>query len=108
MILRRASRRDASQQELTMHDSRGAALKVGDRVMIEAEVTQVGTDPMNDYCNCTVKVITPEQTNRTPMDPPSLSAINTKMLTKVGGMGAAEAASVAAGDVASIQAAIAK
>src|SRR5690242_12456094 len=67
-----------------MHDSRGAALKVGDRVLIEAEITQLGTDPTNEYCNVTIQVVTPDQAKPTPMVPPTLSAINTKMLTKVG------------------------
>lgn len=67
-----------------MHDSRGASLHVGDRVLIEAEVTRLypGSDP--DYCNVEVTVITPDQSSPTEMSPPSISAINTKMLTKVG------------------------
>lgn len=66
-----------------MHDSRGARLNVGDKVFIVAEVTWLyeGADP--NFCNCSVKVITPEQTNTTPMIPPTIYAINTKMLTKV-------------------------
>jgi hypothetical protein len=67
-----------------MHDSRGAQLKVGDRVLIEAEVKELQPNADADYCNVTIQVVTPEQTNKTPMSPPSLSAINTKMLTKVG------------------------
>lgn len=67
-----------------MHDSRGAQLKVGDRVIIEAEVKELQPSADADYCNVTIQVVTPEQTNKTPMSPPSLSAINTKMLTKVG------------------------
>jgi hypothetical protein len=66
-----------------MHDSRGAALKVGDRVLLEGELTQV-CDSDNGYCNCNVKIVTPDQRDKPPMDPPSLSAINTRMLTKVG------------------------
>lgn len=67
-----------------MHDSRGAQLNVGDRVLIEAEVKELcaGADP--NYCNVTISVVTPEQRDKTPMVPPTLSAINTKMLTKVG------------------------
>lgn len=66
-----------------MHDSRGARLKVGDRVLIEAEVTELqeGADP--NYCNVHVKVVTPQQRDTTPMVPPGVT-INTKMLTKVG------------------------
>jgi uncharacterized protein YkwD len=66
-----------------MHDSRGAPLKVGDRVLLEGELTQVCTDD-NGYCNCNVKIVTPEQREKPPMEPPSLSAINTRMLTKIG------------------------
>lgn len=65
-----------------MHDSRKAPLKVGDRVLIEAEITEFsGSDP--NYCNVYVQVITPDQPDSTPMVPPSFIA-NTKMLTKVG------------------------
>ena len=67
-----------------MHDSRGAELKVGDRVLIEAEVKELQANGDANYCNVTVQVVTPQQANGTPMIPPSLSAINTKMLTKVG------------------------
>ncbi len=67
-----------------MHDSRGAQLKVGDRVLIEAEVTELQAQADPDYCNVTVKAITPEQKDKTPMVPPSGMVFNTKMLTKVG------------------------
>lgn len=67
-----------------MHDSRGAALKVGDRVLIEAEVTELQESADPNYCNVCIKVVTPAQRDTTPMVPPTLSAINTKMLTKVG------------------------
>lgn len=72
------------QMELTMHDSRGAELKVGDRVFVECEVTELqsGADP--NYCNVTIKAITPDQANPTPMVPPSCMVFNTKMLTKIG------------------------
>jgi hypothetical protein len=67
-----------------MHDSRGAELKVGDRVLIEAEVTELQPKADPNYCNVYVKAITPEQKDGTPMTPPSNIVFNTKMLTKVG------------------------
>lgn len=69
-----------------MHDSRGAALKVGDRVLIEAEVTELQSGDEN-FCCCAVKVVTPEQPNKEKvMQPPVFQAMSTKMLTKVGAM----------------------
>ena len=68
-----------------MHDSRKASLKVGDRVFIEAVVMELLPTDAGNYCNCTVKVVTPDQPDSTPMVPPTFSAINTKMLTKIGG-----------------------
>jgi hypothetical protein len=38
-----------------MHDVNGAALKVGDRVLVECEVTMVSAD--QDYCNVTVQTV---------------------------------------------------
>lgn len=71
------------KESIPMHDSRGAALKVGDRVTIEAEVTDCqSTD--NGYCNCSVKVVTPQQSNPPPMVPPSGIVLNTRMVSKVG------------------------
>lgn len=67
-----------------MHDSRGAQLKVGDRVMIEAEITELQPTADANYCNVYVNAITPDQTNPTPMTPPSHMVFNTKMLTKIG------------------------
>jgi hypothetical protein len=67
-----------------MHDSRGAPLKVGDRVLLEAEVTSCGSDDAGGYCNVTVQVVTPQQPSPPAMTPPTVSALNTKMVTKVG------------------------
>lgn len=68
-----------------MHDSRGAALKVGDRVFIEAEITSLATGGDENYCCVDVKVVTPDQPNKEKvMQPPSFSALSTKMLTKIG------------------------
>ena len=67
-----------------MHDSRGAQLKVGDRVLVEAEVKELQPNADANYCNVTIVVVTPDQKDPTPMSPPSWSGINTKMLTKVG------------------------
>ncbi len=67
-----------------MHDSRGAELKVGDRVLIEAEVVKLNQGDEN-FCCVDVKVVTPEQPTKTAvMAPPTFSALSTKMLTKVG------------------------
>lgn len=65
------------------HDSRGALLKKGDTVLIEGVLID---DPSQDngYCNCNVQIVTPEQSDKPPMQPSSISAINTRMLTKVG------------------------
>lgn len=67
-----------------MHDSRGAELKVGDRVLIEAQVTDLSPQADPNYCNVRIRVVTPDQRDKTPMAPPTIDAINTKMLTKVG------------------------
>lgn len=67
-----------------MHDSRGAELKIGDRVFIEAEVKELQPQADPNFCNVIVQVVTPMQRDGTPMHPPSIDAINTKMLTKVG------------------------
>lgn len=67
-----------------MHDSRGASLNIGDRVLIEAEVTDLNGGDQN-YCCCGVKVVTPEQPGKEKvMSPPTFSAMSTKFLTKVG------------------------
>lgn len=65
-----------------MHDSRGAPLKVGDRVLIEAEITSV-QDSDNGYCNVTVQTKTPAQKDPPPMAGSCLT-LNTRMLSKVG------------------------
>lgn len=64
------------------HDSRGALLKKGDRVLVEGVLTE---DPSADggYCNANVKFVTPEQRDPPPMVPPN-NVFNTRMLTKVG------------------------
>lgn len=64
------------------HDSRGALLKKGDRVLVEGILTE---DPSADggYCNAHVKFVTPEQRDPPPMSPPN-DTFNTRMLTKVG------------------------
>jgi hypothetical protein len=67
-----------------MHDSRGANLGIGDRVLVEAEVTELQPHADPNYCNVTIRVVTPDQRDVTPMVPPTISAINTKMLTKCG------------------------
>lgn len=67
-----------------MHDSRGASLQVGDRVLVEAEITELQPQADPNYCNVTIKAVTPDQANPTPMAPPSHMVFNTKMLTKVG------------------------
>ena len=66
-----------------MHDSRGAALKVGDRVLVEAQVTALCSGDDTGFCNVTIQVVTPQQVKPPEMTPPTLSAINTRMLTKV-------------------------
>lgn len=68
-----------------MHDSRGAPIKVGDRVLIEAEVTELNGSDEN-YCCCSVKVVLPDQANKEKVmeHRPTISAMSTKMLTKVG------------------------
>lgn len=68
-----------------MHDSRGAELKKGDRVLIEAEIVQLSTGGDENYCCVDVKVITPDQPDKDKvMSPPQFSALSTRMLTKVG------------------------
>lgn len=68
-----------------MHDSRGASLKVGDRVLIEAEVTELQPQADENFCCCAVKVVTPDHPGEEKvMSPPVFSAMSTKMLTKIG------------------------
>jgi hypothetical protein len=58
------------------HDRFGNELKVGDLVLIEAEVTSIS--PSVDYCNCTVKTTTPM-----PPYPDGTSiTLNTKQVAK--------------------------
>jgi hypothetical protein len=66
------------------HDSRGALLKKGDRVLVEFELTD---DPTADegYCNANCTAVVPEQTAKPPMVPPHV-VFNTRMLTKVGAL----------------------
>lgn len=68
-----------------MHDSRGAEIKVGDRVLIEAEVTELNGSDEN-FCCCSVVVVVPEQVGQEKVmnHRPTVSAMSTKMLTKVG------------------------
>lgn len=73
------------KETVTMHDSRGAKLEIGDRVIIEAEVISLNTGGDENYCCCGVRVVTPQQVDRHKvMEPPEFSALSTKMLTKVG------------------------
>lgn len=68
-----------------MHDSRGAELKVGDRVLVEAEIVNLSTGGDENYCCVDIQVVTPEQVGKDKvMQPPKFSALSTKMLTKVG------------------------
>lgn len=68
-----------------MHDSRGTQLKVGDRVLIEAEITSLSEGADENYCCVDVQVVTPEQTGKEKvMSPPKVACMSTKMLTKVG------------------------
>jgi hypothetical protein len=67
-----------------VHDSRGAKLNVGDRVIVECEITELQPEADPNYCNVYIKAITPDQRDATPMSPPSNMVFNTKMLTKVG------------------------
>src|SRR5580692_7497103 len=72
-------------KEATMHDSRGAPLKVGDRVLIEAEVCQLSEGGDENYCCVDVQVIAPEQVNKDKvMSPPKFTSLSTRMLTRVG------------------------
>src|SRR3990167_6181957 len=68
-----------------MHDSRGAEIKVGDRVLIEAEVTELQGGDEN-FCCCAIKVVLPDQAGKEKVmeHRPTLSALSTKMLTKIG------------------------
>ena len=68
-----------------MHDSRGAEIKVGDKVLIEAEVTELNGGDEN-FCCCTVAITLPEQSGQAGVmnHRPTVSAMSTKMLTKIG------------------------
>lgn len=63
-----------------MHDVNGHPLKVGDKVLIPAEVVELHSGGMEDYCN--VKVIT-TLGRRPDGHKESFSAINTGQLVKV-------------------------
>ena len=68
-----------------MHDSRGAALKVGDRVLIEAEITNLATSGDENFCVVDVQVKTPDQVGREKvMSAPEIKCMSTRMLTKIG------------------------
>lgn len=70
-----------------MHDSRGASLKVGDRVLIEAEIIELNSGGDENFCCVGVKVVTPDQPKRElVMQAPTFSALSTKMLTKIGAL----------------------
>lgn len=68
-----------------MHDSRGAPIKVGDRVLIEAKVTELNGGDEN-FCCCSVEVVLPDQAGgeKVMSRRPALKAMSTKMLTKIG------------------------
>jgi len=60
-------------------------LKVGDRVLIEAEVCQLSEGGDENYCCVDVQVIAPEQVNKDKvMSPPKFTSLSTRMLTRVG------------------------
>jgi hypothetical protein len=63
-----------------MHDANGHPLKVGDKVVIPAEVTSV--QPGSDYCNVSVKTTLGRKPDG---HKESFSAINTAQLVKVSG-----------------------
>lgn len=60
------------------HDRNGQLLKVGDRVLIEAEVTSI--TPSEDYCNATVKTVLPMP----PYTDGTSITLNTKQLQLAG------------------------
>ena len=68
-----------------MHDSRGAEIKVGDKVLIEAEVIELNVGDEN-FCCCTVAITLPEQSGQAGVmnHRPTISSMSTKMLTKIG------------------------
>jgi len=58
------------------HDRNGAELKVGDRVLIEAEVVSITMDSL--YCNATVRTVCPMP----PYQDGTSITLNTKQLEK--------------------------
>lgn len=63
-----------------MHDANGHALKVGDKVLIPCEVTQLYES--EDYCNVAVKTTIGRRPDG---QRESFSAINTGVLVKISG-----------------------
>ncbi len=64
------------------HDSRGALLKKGDRVLVEFELSDEPSAD-NGYCNANCVAVVPDQKEKPPMSAP-MCVFNTRMLTKVG------------------------
>jgi hypothetical protein len=62
-----------------MHDANGVPLHVGDRVIIEATVTELSGGG-DDYCNVTVKTNVGRRPDK---KPETISAINTGVLVKL-------------------------
>lgn len=60
------------------HDTNGSEVKVGDRVMIECEVTQV--QPGEDYCNVTLQTCVPMQ----PSGSPYCITLNARQVRRTG------------------------
>jgi len=58
------------------HDKNGVELKIGDRVLIEAEVTSITMT--EEYCNATVKTVLPMP----PYADGTSVTLNTKQMTK--------------------------
>jgi hypothetical protein len=63
-----------------MHDANGHALKVGDKVLIPATVTELSSGN-EDYCNVAVETTLGRRPDN---KPERLSGINTGVLVKVG------------------------
>lgn len=58
------------------HDRNGEEIKVGDRVLIEAEVVSITMEA--NYCNCTVKTVCPMP----PYEDGTTITLNAKQTTK--------------------------
>jgi hypothetical protein len=63
-----------------MHDANGHALKVGDKVLIPAEITSLSAG--EDFCNVSVKTTLGRRPDG---NKETMSAINTGVLVKVAG-----------------------